>query len=125
MEAQKAVEGRQFQEAVTRVTPVTRDLSIVDVEEGTAPTNALASPVENLTQAASVLPDAEWVEGMAAALMANPVCQITNPERSLKYFRSRALAMLGTTPDPYARGLMLGYERHRHAVVVPNKVTGR
>jgi hypothetical protein len=122
MEAQKTEENRQFQTAVTRVT---RDSSNVDVEERTAPTNDLAPAVEKPAQVAQVLTDAEWVEGMAAALMANPVYQITNPEKALEYFRGRALAMLDATPDPYARGLILGYERHRHVMVVHSKATGR
>jgi hypothetical protein len=122
MEAQKIEENRQLQEAATPVTPVTRASSNLDVEERTAPTNDLAPTVE---KPAPVLTDAEWVEGMAAALMANPVYQITNSAKALEYFRGRALAILDATPDPYARGLMLGYERHRHVMVVHGKATGR
>ncbi len=65
------------------------------------------------------LPDAEWVDAMAEALAANPVYTIANRESAMVYFRGRALAMLDATPDPYARGLMLGWERHRHVGGVP------
>jgi hypothetical protein len=34
------------------------------------------------------------------------------------YFRGRALALWDKTPDACARGLMLGYERHRGAAAV-------
>ena len=59
------------------------------------------------------LPDAEWVEGMAEALAANPVNRIEDPAKALLYYRGRALAMLDATPDPLARGLLLGWERNR------------
>jgi hypothetical protein len=36
------------------------------------------------------------------------------------YFRGRALVMLDATLDPYARRLLLGYERHRAALVHSN-----
>jgi hypothetical protein len=71
------------------------------------------------------LPSAEWVEAMAEALAANPVYTIANHHTAMVYFRGRALAMWDATPDPYARGLMLGFERHRHALVVHSKPTGR
>jgi hypothetical protein len=64
------------------------------------------------------LPAVEWVEQMARALMANPVYRITNPEGAMVYCRGRALAMLEATPDPYARGLLLGFEKHRHGKVL-------
>ena len=58
-------------------------------------------------------------------MMANPVYRITKPEGAMVYFRGRALAMLAVTPDPYARGLMVGYERHRHVMVEHSKAARR
>ena len=73
------------------------------------------------------LPAAEWVDAMAEALMANPVNRITDPANAMLYYRGRALAMLDGTPDPLARGLLLGWERHRHriALAVHSKPAGR
>lgn len=74
-------------------------------------------PLETDDEAAALptvqgLPDAEWVEAMAEALAANPVNRITDRAKALLYYRGRALAMLDATPDPLARGLLLGWERH-------------
>jgi hypothetical protein len=68
------------------------------------------------------LPDAEWVDAMAEALAANSIHTITNRDTAMPYFRGRALAMLAATPDPYARGLLLGFERHRHVLAAPPQV---
>ena len=129
VEAQKTEGNRQFQEPVTRVTLVTRDLGNIGGRERTGPANDLVPPLLDEAPMAAVavpgLPVAEWVEGMAAALMANPVNTITNRDMALLYYRGRALAMLDATPDPYARGLILGYERHRHVMVVNSYGTGR
>lgn len=131
VEAQKTEGNRQFQEPVTRVTPVTRDLGNVGRGKRTGPANDLAPPLPTDAPLAALaepgLSDAEWVEAMAAALMANPVNTITNRDMALLYYRGRALAMLAATPDPYARGLMLGFERHRHmsAIALHSRPTSR
>ena len=117
-DAEKTAEIRQFHGDVTPGTPVTRDLCNAGTDERTAPIN---DPVPTMPG----MSDADWVEGMAAALMANPVYRITNPDSAMVYFRGRALAMLDRTPDPYARGLLLGAERHRHVMVVHSQATGR
>ena len=122
MGVQKAEENRQFQEAVTPVTTVTPSSSNAHSKERTARTHDLAPPDAKPIPA---LTDALWVAAMAEALMANPVYRITDREKALEYYRGRALAMLDATPDPYARGLMLSYERHRHAMVVHSRATGR
>jgi hypothetical protein len=107
-------------------------LSNAGRDERTTLANDLAPPVPDDAKSdpppAAViqgLPDDEWVEAMAEALAANPVHRITNRETAMPYFRGRALAMLDAIPDPYARGLMLGLERHRHVMVVHSKPTCR
>jgi hypothetical protein len=73
-----------------------------------------------------VIPLAEQVEAMAQAMMANPVHHgITNREKAMEYFRANALTRLCATSDPLARGLLLGWERHRGAMAVHSRPTGR
>lgn len=130
-EAQKTAEIRQSHGGVTRVIHVTGDFDNAGAEERAAPANDLVptepdaadDPPPLVVKPIQGLPQAEWVEAMAVALMANPVNRITDPEKAMEYYRGRALAMLDATPDPYARGLMLGYERHRHALVAPSSAS--
>lgn len=112
--------NQQLQEPVTRVTPVTRDSSIVGRSERTA----LTVP-DDASPATHELPTAEWVEAMAKALMRNPIYRIPDNETGLAYFRGRALHMLAVTPDPYARGLMLADERLRHVIAEYSEATPR
>jgi hypothetical protein len=126
-EAQKTTAIRQFQDPVTRVTPVTHDLSNGGADGRTAPADdpvaIMPDEADPPTAANAIqgLLDAEWVEAMADALAANPYT-ITNRDTAMPYFRGRALAMLAATPDPYARGLLLGFERHRHVLAAPPQV---
>ena len=60
------------------------------------------------------LPDRpDMVEALAAALAARPTHQITDPERATAYFAADARRRLAVADDPFARGLMLGFQRHR------------
>ena len=72
-----------------------------------------------------VIPLAVMVEAMAEAMAANPVYRITNREKAMDYFRGVARNRLAATEDPLARGLMLGWERHKGTMVVHSQATGR
>jgi hypothetical protein len=75
VEAQKTAEIRQFHGGVTPVTPVTRDLSNAGRDERAAPTvpDDADEPPPPVAKAVPGLPYAEWVDGMAEALLANPM----------------------------------------------------
>jgi hypothetical protein len=110
--------------------PVRLPRPLADAEEAEADPPAAAQagtqPEPARGQTASLCdPDAEWVREMAEALMANTAHRITDRAKAMQYFRGRALAMLDATPDTYARGLLLGFERHRHVKAVHFKPTGR
>lgn len=116
MDAPKTQENRRLQEAGTPGTRRTRDLSNGGGNEPAAPaTDPLATvPDEGF----GVLTRDQWAAAMSEALMANPVYRIGNRDRALEYFRTQALRLWDTTPDAYARGLLLGAERHRHVLAV-------
>jgi len=89
------------------------------------PDHPADDPLPPPTTLLPVIPLAEQVEALAQAMMSNPVYRITNPEKAMEYFRANALTRLCATADPLARGLLLGLERHRSAMAVHSRPTGR
>jgi len=55
------------------------------------------------------------VEQMAEAMAADPVYRIIDRDKAMDYLRALARTRLTKTNDPLARGLMVGWERHRRA----------
>jgi hypothetical protein len=96
-------------------------VSIVSIKERTqtlSSRHSLRSPQRSPRRALPVqeelpvIPLDVLVEQMVAAMIANPVYQITYPETAMAYLQANALTRLTATEDPLARGLLLGWERH-------------
>ncbi len=90
---------------------------------------AIAAEVEG-TMPSPLPPPVDIVEALAQALAnraeATPgVRFIGGREAAMPYFRGQARNRLSSTNDPMARGLLLGWERHRAAMVEHAKGTGR
>ncbi len=96
VEAPKTEENSQFQEAVTPVTRVTRDLSNAGADERDAPIDDQVRPVPE------ELDEPLWPEP-------------GTPERE----------RLDRKHAEMAAGLLAGYHRHRAALAVRSKPTGR
>ena len=112
--------GRASPSLKTTIEPRTSPPAVA-----TSPSDADDDPPPLTTTLLPVIPLAEQVEAMAQAMMSNPVYRITNPEKAMEYFRANALTRLYATSDPLARGLLLGWERHRGAMAVHSRPTGR
>jgi hypothetical protein len=80
---------------------------------GPAPSPAEAPSLANKDEKADVRlrrfqPELDMIESMAEALAAN-----ADRKLPMDYFRNEARRRLATLKDPYARALLLGFERHR------------
>jgi hypothetical protein len=123
VEAPKTDENRHPKEPVTGVTGVTATFVVDGVGEWAALANDSAPTVESepdncadeppypTSPSLPVIPLDDHVEQMAEAMLANR-------ETAMRHLRGVARKLLSATGDPLARGLLLGWERHRPTVGV-------